>query len=318
MSETKDVNPEDFGTKAEVTFNSEKLLLRKLDGSSSDNFQITDLNSGVETGYLKFRGNKYALESDSSMIPDIGELVYHKDEKEIAGFKCKKVTASMGEGEMEIWLTNDLGVDWCPLKKVNGFALEYSLPMPYGKLKYTASEVKIESISPEFFKISEGYRKVTLEELQAELMGGPTEEAFKKGETLRNFAWTDLEGNTIELESLKGKVVLINFWFINCPPCRMEMPDLNELKQEYAGKEVEFVAITFDPKERVEAFLEDNQFDFQIIPDERKTIEAYEIMGFPTSVVLDKNGRVVNSKMGGSMRIKEELAAFIEEAFSQN
>ena len=49
----------------------------------------------------------------------------------------------------------------------------------------------------------------------------------------------------------------------------------------------------------------------------RAIIEEYGIMGFPTSVVLDKNGKVVDSKMGGSMNIKEELKAFIEVAMLQ-
>ncbi|HFB99917.1 MAG TPA: TlpA family protein disulfide reductase, partial [Phaeodactylibacter sp.] len=124
----------------------------------------------------------------------------------------------------------------------------------------------------------------------------------------------DMDGKMVNLEQLRGKVVVLNFWFINCPPCRYEMPDLNKLKAEYAGKNVEFIAITFDGKSDVSNFLKKSKFDFQIIPDARKIIETYGVMGFPTTVVLDKNGKVVDSKMGGSVNIQEELKAFIEKA----
>ncbi|MFK8005048.1 MAG: redoxin domain-containing protein [Saprospiraceae bacterium] len=267
---------------------------------------------------MVFRGDKYALENSGEMLPEMGELVFQEDKKMIAGYECQKAIAKMGDGFLTAWLTQSLGVNFCPYVASKGFALEYSLNMPFGQVNYLATKVDLKPVDEKLFQPSEEFEPITLKELQTKLMGRPAESAFENGAVLTTFDLENMDGQKVTLESLKGKVVLINFWFINCPPCRAEIPDLNELKAEYAGENVEFLAITFDQKNQVEKFLQKMSFDFQILPNARKIIETYGIQGFPTSVVINKEGEVVNSKMGGSMNIKEELKAFIEEALAQN
>ncbi len=311
-------NAGDFGTLARGTFFDEKLHFVKLDVKDQESFQLVDLKTNIETNYLVFRGDKYALENSGEMLPEMGELVFQEDKKIIAGYECQKAIATMGDGFLTAWLTQDLGVNFCPYVASKGFALEYSLNMPFGKVNYLATKVELKQVDEKLFQPSEDFQPVTLKELQSKLMGAPAESAFEKGTVLTTFDLENMEGQKVTLESLKGKVVLINFWFINCPPCRMEIPDLNELKAEYVGKNVEFLAITFDQKDQVSGFLQKNPFDFQILPNAQEIIGVYGVQGFPTSVVIDKEGKVVDSKMGGSMNIKEELKAFIEEALAQN
>ncbi|MFK7774710.1 MAG: redoxin domain-containing protein [Saprospiraceae bacterium] len=311
-------NAADFGTLASGTFNAEKLHFVKLDIADQESFQLVDLKTNVETNYLVFRGDKYALENTGEMLPEMGELIFQEDKKMIAGYECQKAMAKMGDGFLTAWLTQDLGVNYCPYVASKGFALEYSLNMPFGKVNYLAIKVELKPVDEELFQPSKEFQPITLKELQTKLMGRPAESAFENGAVLTTFDLENMDGQKVSLESLKGKVVLINFWFINCPPCRMEIPDLNELKAEYAGKNVEFLAITFDSKKQVSEFLQKIPFDFQILPHAHKVIETYGIQGFPTSVVINKEGKVVDSKMGGSMNIKEELKAFIEEALAQN
>lgn len=311
-------DPADFGTMARGTFNDKKLHFKKLDGKDQESFQLINLKTNVETNYLTFRGNKYALENSGEMLPEMGELVFQDEKKVVAGYECQKAMAKMGDGFLTAWLTEDLVVNFCPYVSSQGFALEYSLNMPFGKVNYVATKVELKPVDENLFSPSEEYQPITLQELQAKLMGPPAVTSFEKGTDLANFDLQNMTGKKVSLESLKGKVVLINFWFINCPPCRMEIPDLNELKAEYAGKGVEFLAITFDPKKQVTDFLQKIPFDFQIFPNAREIIESYGVQGFPTSVVINKDGKVVDSKMGGSMNIKEELKVFIEEALMQN
>lgn len=311
-------NPADFGTMARGTFNDKTLHFVKLDIADKESFQLINLETNVETNYLVFRGDKYALENTREMLPEMGDLVFQDDKKMIAGYECQKAVAKMGDGFLTAWLTQDLGVNFCPYIASKGFALEYSLNMPFGQVNYLATKVDLKPVDKKLFQPSKEFEPITLKELQTKLMGRPMESAFEKGAVLTTFDLENMNGQKVTLESLKGKVVLINFWFINCPPCRMEIPDLNELKAEYAGKNVEFLAITFDPKNQVSEFLQKIPFDFQIFPNAQKVIETYGIQGFPTSVVINKHGKVVDSKMGGSMNIKEELKAFIEEAFAQD
>ncbi len=114
-----------------------------------------------------------------------------------------------------------------------------------------------------------------------------------------DFTAKDLQGNEINLSKLKGKVVVLNFWFIRCQPCVMEMPELNKLKKWYKNeKDIEFIAITHEKKEDIEKFLKKKDFDYQIIPEAMSIINDYLVMGFPTNIILDKEGNIAYQSMG--------------------
>ncbi len=110
-----------------------------------------------------------------------------------------------------------------------------------------------------------------------------------RGTYPKPFRITDIDGNNYTPESLKGNVVIINFWFIGCAPCEQEMPVLNKLVEKYNGQKVVFLGLTFDSKEKVEQFLKKKDFDFNIVPDATQMIADYNIMGYPTHMIIDKN-----------------------------
>jgi thiol-disulfide isomerase/thioredoxin len=102
-----------------------------------------------------------------------------------------------------------------------------------------------------------------------------------------------MNGNFLDTKSLKGKIVVINFWFIRCPPCRMERPFLNELVDEYArDSNIVFIAVSLDPKIQLESFLKENPFKYHVIPDGRNISDANKVVQFPTHVILDKEGKI--------------------------
>lgn len=63
------------------------------------------------------------------------------------------------------------------------------------------------------------------------------------------FSAKDINGKNYSLESLKGKVIVINFWFVECKPCVMEMPELNKLVEKYENKDVVFLGLAINEKE---------------------------------------------------------------------
>ena len=312
------VTAESFGDKATVHFNEKYIHFKKNNGQGAeDNFQLIEVASGTERNDLNFRGKKYLLTTTPDMLPEMGELIFHDEKKEILGIECQRATAKMGEGEVEAWFTKAINVDFCPYIPAKGFALQYSLPMPFGKVVYKATALNLNEKNPSLLIPPTDYKKVTMMELQREIAGRSPDSfpQIEKESIAPNFIAKNLNGKLIDLNSLKGKVVLLNFWFINCAPCRTEMPDLNELKKEYANnKDVVFIAITFDKEAAVKKFLQKTTFDFQIIADAIPIIEEYMVEAFPTSIVIGKDGKVVDSKMGGSFNIKEELKVFIEKA----
>ncbi|MEH6537276.1 MAG: TlpA disulfide reductase family protein [Psychroserpens sp.] len=113
-----------------------------------------------------------------------------------------------------------------------------------------------------------------------------------KGTTLSALKLEDLNGNIHTLESLKGKVVLMNFWFIHCKPCVAEIPDLNDLKQKFKGKDVVFLAVALDSNKSLETFLETHEFDFTIIPRGSVLARDLRIPYYPYNVILDKTGKL--------------------------
>lgn len=106
-----------------------------------------------------------------------------------------------------------------------------------------------------------------------------------------------LNNKTIDLNDLKGKPTLINFWFTTCKPCIEEMPILNKIKTTFKDS-VNFVAITFETTTKVRQFLTKHKFNFQQIPNAEKFIDALNMTSFPVNVFLDKSGKVVRIENG--------------------
>ena len=111
-----------------------------------------------------------------------------------------------------------------------------------------------------------------------------------------SYDFSQLIGKRASTDSSKGKVVVLNFWFTTCPPCVSEIKDLNGLVQEYKGKDVIFIAPTFDSKELVTTFLKKYPFDYTIVGFGEADPSIYfkdKKIVFPTHIVLDKSGRLI-------------------------
>jgi peroxiredoxin len=99
---------------------------------------------------------------------------------------------------------------------------------------------------------------------------------------------TDIKGEVHSLETLKDKIIVVDFWFINCGPCIKEIPDLNKLKAEYETEDIEWFGVTYDPKDKVERFLERMKFDYTIVPDSKHLTDRFDIRFYPTTLIIDE------------------------------
>ena len=125
---------------------------------------------------------------------------------------------------------------------------------------------------------------------------------FKTGKKLALFAAKDLEGNPIDLTSARGKIIVLNFWFINCGPCRREIPELNILVDSFKKNDnVLFVAVALDAKPALRSFLEKLPFNYSIIGDGRAIAGNYGVRLYPTHVILDPEGKVYFHTSGLAM-----------------
>ena len=134
-----------------------------------------------------------------------------------------------------------------------------------------------------------------------------------------SFTGTTLDGKAVNFADLRGKVVVLNLWFINCPNCIEEIKLLNKIVDEYKdNKDVVFVGLASNTKPELDKFLKKNPFKYQIIPNagqfmlfkygEANKKGEYNL-GFPTHVVVDREGRIVLKIEGikGVEAVKTEL-----------
>lgn len=121
-----------------------------------------------------------------------------------------------------------------------------------------------------------------------------------KQDTVTVYDWKlmDKDGSILNFEDTKGKVVLVNFWATWCPPCIAEMPSLQKLHNDYKDKIV-FVLISDESPERVNSFLQKNNYDFNVYRQVSNS-DFFNVTGIPRTYLIDKKGRVVIDKTGAA------------------
>lgn len=108
-----------------------------------------------------------------------------------------------------------------------------------------------------------------------------------------SFKLRNLEGKKVTEDDFKGKITFINLWFVNCVPCRREMPLLNILHKKYKDK-VDFRSITFDAKENVKQFLKTTDYTFNHLVSAKSFLKNdLGVQAYPKIIIVDRNG-VIN------------------------
>ncbi|MEO3408502.1 TlpA disulfide reductase family protein [Mucilaginibacter sp. CAU 1740] len=132
------------------------------------------------------------------------------------------------------------------------------------------------------------------------------------GKPAADFDLIDMRGKHWSLKALRGKVVVLNFWYTSCPPCLQEMPKLNEITGLYSADKVVFLALTFNEREKVKQFLQLHKFNYIILPGSKTVDQQYGITGWPTSLVIDKKGKI-SAALNISEDIKQDLVSAIDK-----
>jgi thiol-disulfide isomerase/thioredoxin len=125
-----------------------------------------------------------------------------------------------------------------------------------------------------------------------------------------------LKNAPLKLSSLKGKVVLLNFWATWCPPCRDEIPSMMKLNTAMAGKPFQMVSVSIDEGgvPDIEAFFKSSGYSLPTFTDPGgEAAKTYGITGVPESFLIDKNGILVKKVIGPLAWDAPETLAFIED-----
>ena len=134
------------------------------------------------------------------------------------------------------------------------------------------------------------------------------------------FQLTDTEGRTWDLSSLKGKVVLLNFWASWCDSCKEENPSLQALVNSEKGNErFVFASVLYkdEPSTAIE-YMKKNGIDFPLLIDNKNISSAYGLTGVPETFIIDKKGIVREKIIGPIKWDTPEIRAAIDKLISEN
>ena len=120
-----------------------------------------------------------------------------------------------------------------------------------------------------------------------------------------SFTTVDMKGRTVDLNSLKGKVVLLTFWSTRCVICHSEIPKLNRMATQH-DQDVVFLAATMENEEKIQTYLKRNPFNFDILPNSFGLVLKYAkkdgkgniAMGFPAYFLIDRDGKIEYQSSG--------------------
>ncbi len=122
-----------------------------------------------------------------------------------------------------------------------------------------------------------------------------------KGVPAPAFSLPGLDGNMVNLDDYKGKIVLLNIWATWCPPCVAEMPSMEKLYQELKEENFEILAVSIDVSGSnvVAPFMKKHRLSFPALTDTQGTIkDLYQTTGVPESFILDKDGIIAEKVIG--------------------
>ena len=130
-----------------------------------------------------------------------------------------------------------------------------------------------------------------------------------------DFTLQDLEGKPISLSDYKGKIVFIDFWATWCPPCRMSIPYVEKLYEQYKDNE-DFVVLGInlqEDKETITKFMKKQKMNYPILLSDNKVISNYKIASIPRFFLIDRNGEVYNKYVGFAPGVEEVWQKDIEK-----
>ncbi len=239
---------------------------------------------------------------------------YSLSETKLDGKKCYLVTIfgtlvedknygmKIIRNETKVWIDKK---DYLPLKYSTAFDI-----VQQKDTLFEYREFRLLSFSPEVDNTKLSFDAVPKTVLLKDYVPYTPPELLPAGDPAPLWSLPSLAGDTVSLADLKGKVVLVDFFYKSCAPCCAALPCLQSLHEKYKDKG--FVMIGIDPiddpvKAKMADFLAKRDVTYTVLFSDRKLPKEYHVSGYPTLYFIDRNGNIVYTQIGFSTTLEEEL-----------
>ena len=209
----------------------------------------------------------------------------------------------------KILTTKKFGIRYSKNYNCDGFLLKYMGSTPLlGTYTVTATKIEYVKVPKSLYRLYE-YTITTKEEKELNSKKWRKEYEEKKverkqieykkvGTKPRPFSARSITRKKIKSKDLIDKVIVVNFWHTNSSTFKKVIPQLNKLKEEFTGKNVEFIAFSKNYKEQIEEFLKTNPYNFDIVEDAAWMAEKFDVENYPTYIIINKRGIITYQKSG--------------------
>lgn len=130
-----------------------------------------------------------------------------------------------------------------------------------------------------------------------------------------NFSVKDLNGNIVNAEQFKGKVIFLNLWATWCGPCRAEMPTIEDLYNEVDHDKIVFIILSLDKEgdeQKVASYIKKKGFTFPVYTKTTALPTLLRVPSIPTTFVVSKDGYVVSENVGTNNFNTRKFKSFLE------
>lgn len=302
-----------------VTFNNGNLIERRFGDMNKSTNVFTLYNYNTLKMYMGIvsEKSKIALETILNEPKVIVNSITKSSSKTFFDFPCEKGFTMINNKSQEVYFTKKIGLRYCKQFKIDGFLLQYpGYSKTLGNYTVKAKKIVYDDLSDSFYSLHDFKietidglkkslveRKERLNEIRINLIG-------KTAETFKEF---NIKNEKIDTEKLSGDVIVYNFWFTTCAPCKAEIPKLNQVKAKYKDKNVHFISIALDPEYKITPFLETTPLDYEIIPDGQWIAEKFGVTAYPTNIIVDKKGIIQFCELGNKTDIIERMSTALDK-----
>jgi peroxiredoxin len=136
----------------------------------------------------------------------------------------------------------------------------------------------------------------------------------------QDYYWpmTDLEGNAVNLNDYKGKVVFLNLWATWCPPCVGEMPEIQKLYDTFkSNPDIAFLLVSNEDNEKIRGFVDKRDYTFPVYSSRSPSPEPFSTRSIPTTFVISKKGEIKIRETGAYNWGGSKMVGIIQDLLAE-